>query len=654
MKRLLLPAFILLTLLLSGTAASARRSDSGRELWRGRFRVENPGPGYRAVPDSSALAEGTNLFDLISVLPGVTIEDGGFRINGNPVAGIYINDVRIYELYGLKYISTTGITSINVTYAPNGDSSADSDGGKIKVYYDSDEKVSGILSAGAAFRPSDGFGNGMLFVSADNEGSRHTVSNVLHYAERSTSSSTGSIPSEGSPVSAFEHGPARSINDKLSAQYRFSGKDALAGSVTLLHEFSDPLKTDSDGNISEDARRYWKCGGEVIWSHTLPGKAEISAAVAGYGIDEKRGSAYSGPSPSYGSTIQVTTADIEASVTASAKLGESASIIAGGEFDALLSGYSLLSSYGDPPFDESVTSASTKGYTTRIYALVSGSAGRLRYSAGLNLQSDIISYEDGTTGRYARNNKTGINPTLKLFLPLGKDNGGNMTFVYRRSTGGIPYRSLTPYAYRTSEGSYVTGNPSLRPPVSDMLLLNFSLLSSALNLGITYRRDDGQIEYASSAAPDDPSAIVTRPVNLGPTHTASLNIGVSLTRARWVKSRIFLRGDLLREPRTFNGTAYGAFRTRAYLSMNNSFRFGRGFGLEVNARWQPSWRFCDKTWSDTYALYGSAYKTFLGNSLRLALNFTPLASGGSYRTPLLEMRDMSDRRYIGISASWKF
>lgn len=629
-------------------------------LWKGRFRIENPGPGYKVNIDSASLAAGTNLFDLISVLPGVTYESGQFKINGSAVSGIYINDVKIYELFGLKYISTDGISTIRVTYAPDGDSSAGSDGGKIKVYYKrKPEGLTGILSAGSSHIPTKGFGNAMIFSSMDVRKGKFSFSNILHYDEsREYSNSIRTIPDAEKELKTFSSisGPGRDVNEKMLFRYDIDGKNSLSGSFTFGYNYSNPMNiTESEDDVSTTFNEslHTKYGGEIIYNLSMPGKLDLSAAVSYSSIQDLRNNRYISGTES-GENAKVGTDDIEASVTAAVALPEGHNLVAGMEVDAILSDYSLLSAYGDTSFDDRIKSAGTEGYVTRVYTLLTGKLGIVSYSAGLNLQANIVSYSDNTTGKYARNEKSGINPTLKINLPLDREERYSMDFIYRHTTGDIPYKAITPYKYWSDEYNYTIGNPSVRPPSSDMVMAVFNLFSSALNIGLTYRCDRDEISYMRFNDEKEPGVSYIMPVNLGRTHTASLNIGVSFTESKYFKSRLFLRGDLMKENSEVDGVHYGSLRTKAYMSLNNSFYFGKGFGAELNARYQPGYRYYEKTYLSDYAVFGSAFKTFIGGKLRLAVNFTAFAGGGSFTTDDYRYINTSDGRYIGLSASWRF
>ncbi len=91
---------------------------------------------------------------------------------------------------------------------------------------------------------------------------------------------------------------------------------------------------------------------------------------------------------------------------------------------------------------------------------------------------------------------------------------------------------------------------------------------------------------------------------------------------------------------------------------NNNFRFGHGWGGMLNVNFEPTYRTLDRTYHAVYNVNGQIYKTFLGDNLQVALDFTPLGNrrkldrqagankvSYKYTTPV---------QYVGFSLTWNF
>ena len=78
----------------------------------------------------------------------------------------------------------------------------------------------------------------------------------------------------------------------------------------------------------------------------------------------------------------------------------------------------------------------------------------------------------------------------------------------------------------------------------------------------------------------------------------------------------------------------------------------------LNANFEPTYRTLDRTYHAVYNVSGQVYKTFLGDNLQVALDFTPLGNrrkldrqagvnkvSYKYTTPV---------QYVGFSLTWNF
>lgn len=639
----------------------------------GNIEITATGTGYTASIGRDSTFTSKSLYDILLMLPEITSVSESFRINGNPASGVYINESKITEHSALKSISVSGngSISVSVTYAAAGDSSSDSDGGKIKIYVspEQERKLSGILSAGSTFRPGDGFRNADVLSALFYRKTGFSLSNTLRFSEETANGrmSEKRYGNDTVTTGSRTEGWKRHISEKLMIDKSFGERHTVSFSGGFIYDLNAP-KTLSSYNGNTDA-------GTVTSNHIdhieYNAKADYTAAIdkdriyssvsfSYTGKDEDRRNRYINKADnlSAGDLSRIHTDVFESSVSFRFLFSELFNLNAGAEFDAVLSEYTLVDSYGESAFDENVSSASTKGYTSRIFALATGSYKGMEYRAGLNLQSNTISYQDHTYGLNATNTKFGINPTVKLLYNLGKKKRNHISLTYRHSLGNIPYRAITPYRYWSDKFNYTTGNPALKSPQADIAMLIFSLNGSGFNIGFTYRHDRDQIYFKTFDDPDMEGVTYTQPVNIGNSHSTSLNAEANIKAGKWLKSKFHVSAEILKENSPVDGIMYNNYNPRFYISLNNSFSFGSGFGAVLNGEWQSGYRYYDKWHSDIYTVWGSLYKFFPKEKLRISIDFTAFANSIGTVTEGLGYSiisdDLTERRYIGISASWNF
>ncbi len=645
-----------------------------------RFSITSTGTGYSATVADRNFYTGRSLFDVISVLPEITFENGSFCINGSRAAGIYLNGNKITDHNMLKYIPALSAISFTVTYAAAGDSSAGSDGGKIRANTDNG-RLGGIVAAGNRIRPGNPADGMYVISSVSAENGANSFSNHLTYSgHRNTVSSREEKRFENAE---YQPGPHITENTAMNRETHIDEKFAYGRTINEKHEIgfsagfkyslSDPSvfsgysATDNPeqnrSSVTSNRLAHTEYSTEAGYSTSaLPEGVTASMSVSYTGKDEKRKNSYEqkeeGTSSGDENSIHTDEAGcaFSFSVPLLKKEDSEISLATGAELDAVFSRYRLIDSYGETSFDANVESASTAGYTSRIYALVSGKNGELEYRAGVNLQANIVSYRDHTYGYGARNTQTGANPTFKIFRPLDSQKRFTVSFTYRHMLGSIPYRAISPYRYWTDEFNYVTGNTSLKSPQSDLAMLVFTLFSSKLNVGLSYRYDRNSIYFKKSEDPELENVMFTSPVNLEGSHTASVNTGVNFGISEFFKSRLFIRGDLVRENSVLDGIKYDNLRTRTIFSINNSISFGHGFSMELNGSWIPAYRLYEKYFPNAYSVYGSISKSAFSDRLRIAVDFTAFANSPGYISRngdyTIYYNDMSDVRHIGISVSW--
>lgn len=124
-------------------------------------RTQHDANGYTVNMRSSEIAKGKQSSDALAFLPGVSNEDGNYKINGLPVSEIYVDGVKLTSSDELKNLPADMIDKVKVNYLAGSNQNAAMTGGTIEIslrqppqggYY-------GALTGGATLYPSYGFSN---------------------------------------------------------------------------------------------------------------------------------------------------------------------------------------------------------------------------------------------------------------------------------------------------------------------------------------------------------------------------------------------------------------------------------------------------------------------------------------------------------------
>ena len=124
-------------------------------------RTKHEASGYIVNLRSSEIAKGKQSSDALAFLPGVTVKDGSYSINGIPVSEIYIDGVKLTSSDELKNLPADMIDKVKVNYLAGSRQNASMTGGTIEIslrqppqggYY-------GAMTGGASYNFANGFEN---------------------------------------------------------------------------------------------------------------------------------------------------------------------------------------------------------------------------------------------------------------------------------------------------------------------------------------------------------------------------------------------------------------------------------------------------------------------------------------------------------------
>ena len=96
-------------------------------------RTQHNANGYTVNMRSSQIAKGKQSSDALTFLPGVSNEDGSYKINGLPVSEIYVDGVKLTSSDELKNLPADMIDKVKVNYLAGSNQNASMTGGTIEI-----------------------------------------------------------------------------------------------------------------------------------------------------------------------------------------------------------------------------------------------------------------------------------------------------------------------------------------------------------------------------------------------------------------------------------------------------------------------------------------------------------------------------------------
>lgn len=238
---------------------------------------------------------------------------------------------------------------------------------------------------------------------------------------------------------------------------------------------------------------------------------------------------------------------------------------------------------------------------------------KITAKAGLRAEYTKI---DGLSGDGQKFNNDYFNLFPSILLSQALSGGGNVKVSYNRRIQRPSLFYLNPFQNKSDEFNVISGNPSLKPELTDNIELGYStfIKGSIINASVFYRSTNNAIESAISTIPataTDPQRNLTSYINVGRSESYGMNIFATYNlKPKWTLMGNFgLNTYEVNNPQTHVSTGtqlnYTAFLRSAYALPG-------GWNTEI---WgvlnSPRRTFQGKT--DKMYFYGAAVKKEIWN-----------------------------------------
>lgn len=638
-------------------------------------RTQHDANGYTVSLRSSEIAKGKQSSDALAFLPGVSNEDGNYKINGLPVSEIYVDGVKLTSSDELKNLPADMIDKVKVDYLAGSNQNAAMIGGTIEIslrqppqggYY-------GAVTGGATLYPSYGFSNenlgGIMYYRYKNLSIYDNLS--LNFNQpKETAEQTIWDPTTDLRTEIHEETKYRgyTINNRLSLTQQINDRNSIGGSYYIatnrLNTTSTTLGNDVNTiqSMIDDRSSYLDQEATLKYTSILSQRGTTLDIIGDYfnrQTDSKSNYSYSDNTSSISedeSSLNMYKLSVDLTDPRSQKLV----LKYGASVQYITSDYTptLGITDNEDRFQTSLIPTRTSGFTPLAYVSAMGQIWKIRYSAGVNFQSNKISYETLDDGAKSSNIQWGINPTVQLMMSLDKNGKHALMLNYKRTLDDIPYAAISSTIRWSDPYNYTVGNPDLKSPTADMVIAGASLFRNILNLTAVYAHSKNAIYWETMQSPTASDVFYTKPVNLSAENMYGVGAEINWSPVKPWTLKLSGRLEIHPEDITLGGIYYGGTRLRQYYAMYNTFSFNHGWGGMLNLMFEPTYKTYDRTYHAVYNIGGQIYKTMCKGKLQLTLTFNALgdrrkydrsANGNkityNYTTPV---------QNIGISLVWRF
>lgn len=638
-------------------------------------RTQHDANGYIVNLRSSEIVKGKQSSDALAFLPGVSNEDGSYKINGLPVSEISVDGVKLTSYDELKNLPADMIDKVKVNYLAGSNQNAAMAGGTIEISLrqPSQGGYYGAVTGGVTLYPSYGFSNenlgGIMYYRYKNLSIYDNLSLNFNQPQETAEQTIWDFATDlRTEINEETKYRGYTINNRLSLTQQINDRNSIGGSYYIA---TNKLKTTSTtlGNdvaaiqsMIDDRSTYLDQEATLKYTSILTSRGTQLEIIGDYfnrKQDGKSDYTYSDNTSSvseYESSLNMYKLSIDLTDPRSQKLVWKY----GASVQYITSDYTpmLGTTDSEDRFQTSLTPTRTSGLTPLAYVSAMGQIWKIRYNAGVNFQLNKISYETLDDGAKSSDVQWGINPTVQLMMPLDKNGKHALMLNYKRTLDDIPYAAISSTIRWSDPYNYTVGNPDLKSPKADMVIAGASLFRNILNLTAVYAHSNNAIYWETMQSPTASDVFFTMPVNLSAENMYGVGAEFNWNPVKPWTMKLFGRLEIHPEDITLGGVYYGDTRLRQYYAMYNTFSFNHGWGGMLNLMYEPTYKTYDRTYHAVYNIGGQIYKTMCKDKLQLTLTFNALgdrrkydryANGNkityNYTTPV---------QNIGISLVWRF
>lgn len=628
-------------------------------------RTTNNAEGYTTSLRGSKLTKGKNAEETLRLLPNISLENETFKINGLPVGDIYLNGDKLRDVSELRTISGDMMDKVVVKYLEEGEQHESLSGGAIYIQLrrPSESGYYGSVQTNCDWQKSSGWGNESISGLINSRVKNLSIYDNFSLGEIKNKSVTlqtthGDTNDYSIEEKELNHGTF--FKNRLSLTQQFASGSTIGASYFLSTNKSFPSSITPLKEINGDAHVVSQEGTikSVVPVKKIKGKWEIAADY--YNRTSKQNKQYVEYSSNSGVSEEKSNLNFWKFASVLSHQIPKMSMMGkyGISVQTISSKYTPVLLDMSESLDLTNSPYKVQGLSMECYASFGGMLGAMQYNLGLKGRMNKIEFTDLEQQLDNENSQWAITPTVQLMYPLGKKQKHSLLFTYKRVLNDIPYSVISSVSTWVDPYNYVTGNPDLVAPSSDLIMVGIQLFRNKLMLNGMFARTHNKIYWQTFKDENRENVCFTKPINLAGQNLWGVGGEWSENPTKWWHFKLLGRFELRPENLKLDEQLFKDNHVKWYFSFDNNFYFKKGWGGYLNADYEPKYHTYDRIYHDVYSVGGQVYKSMLNGKLQLALDFVALGQRRQLDRQLskeaVTRKDITSVQRLGITAIWKF
>lgn len=241
-------------------------------------------------------------------------------------------------------------------------------------------------------------------------------------------------------------------------------------------------------------------------------------------------------------------------------------------------------------------------------------------------------------------------PTVYASWKLDSAANNNLVFSYGRRLDRPFYEDLNPFVKPLDKFTFYTGNPYLRPTFSNNLSLTYSF-KSLFSVMLNYNRMKNMVSETIEI--DNNGIYFSRPNNLGRSEGLNLGVDASIPVGKWLVTSIYAEANHVRYKSDLYTEGLNSSGYFGYISINNSFKFGKGWSAELRGFYITDMTYAQFTFGARGNLGAGVQKKILKDKGTVKLSFNDILYTQANRGTINNLR-LTDADYINYPDSRNF
>lgn len=638
--------------------------NSLKEVTVSSTQIKRRASGYSVNLAGSNLPDGKGSLELLGFLPLINYDNGAINVLQRPPYAIYVDGVRVTDTQQLEAIPASMIKSVDVAYTAGVSEASSASGAVIKIRLKkaADGGFIGNVTGRAEAMPDYGYTGERLTNYIGYRTGKLSLSNTGLYNRSLLIEDTdnsiiykttgGTMPTQDRYRDWSTH-----AYEQINAGYEFNESNELLFSALFSHTSDDETLSskDVDGKLFAKICSPHRSNMAHLtgnYNRTLNEKGaslEVSVDyIHRHGVREETFTDL---------TARQTDGDGDTGAKTNTNLlrGKAETTIPIREGSLCAGADIQYARHTDMTIRRAATDQAIwtvmNGYRPAVFAGYSGQAGKFQYEASLRFQGSLTRVSAGGM----RDNKDvwKLCPKIDVMYLIDPEKETMVMASYKRTVDELPYSVISSYRDYTTPLQYTSGNPALKSPVNDELILAGSY--SFLTLSTGMYRTGNPIIYFTAPDPDD-NTVMANTANNGKYETlyfTSIEGLVPVTK--WWKAKPAVTYSL----HWADMMEYTVKRQEMWkLSLNNSFKFSKSIGGSLRTNYEPTSNFRNMRMHSVWSLRGTFYKTFMNNYLQFVVGFTAYAKGRKTVTETSEFttvyKNTTKTPSVSLKVVWHF